>query len=157
MQVVALQWKWLFIYPDQKIASLNYFQIPENTPINFEITADAPMNSFWIPRLGGQIYAMPGMQTKLHLIADHTGTYHGSSANLSGAGFADMRFAVDSVSEEQFDNWIKNTQSSGMTLDTESYKELAAPSEKNTPTTYQLKDDQLFDQIVMQYMQSQKE
>jgi cytochrome o ubiquinol oxidase subunit 2 len=88
IQVIALRWKWLFIYPEQKIATVNFFQFPEKTPINFEITSDAPMNSFWLPELGGQIYAMPGMSTKLHLIADTEGSYRGSSANISGTGFS---------------------------------------------------------------------
>ena len=94
IQVVALQWKWLFIYPEQKIATINFVQFPEKTPINFELTADAPMNSFWIPQLGGQIYAMPGMSTKLHLIANEAGSYRGSSSNISGNGFAGMIFTA---------------------------------------------------------------
>jgi len=95
IQVVALQWKWLFIYPEHKIALLNYLQFPENTPLNFEITSDAPMNSFWIPALGGQIYAMPGMVTRLHLQALESGEFRGSSANLSGTGFAAMHFLAN--------------------------------------------------------------
>ncbi|HEY5806112.1 MAG TPA: ubiquinol oxidase subunit II, partial [Candidatus Saccharimonadales bacterium] len=106
IQVVALEWKWLFIYPEQNIATVNYFQIPENTPINFEITSDAPMNSFWIPQLGSQIYAMPGMTTTLNLIADEPGKYNGASANISGAGFASMRFVAEAVPRADFDNWV---------------------------------------------------
>jgi cytochrome o ubiquinol oxidase subunit 2 len=95
IQVVALQWKWLFIYPEQNVATVNYVQIPVNRPVTFTITSDAPMNSLWIPQLGGQIYAMSGMSTQLHLIANHAGSYNGSSANISGEGFAGMRFKVN--------------------------------------------------------------
>ena len=94
IQVVALQWKWLFIYPERRSPSLNFFKFPEKTPIRFEITADAPMNSFWIPHLAGQIYAMPRMRTELNLIADQTGDFRGSSANLSGKGFSGMHFTT---------------------------------------------------------------
>ena len=86
IQAVALQWKWLFIYPEQGIATVNFIQFPEAVPINFEITSDAPMNSFWIPELGGQVYAMAGMRSKLHLIANEVGEFRGSSANISGTG-----------------------------------------------------------------------
>ena len=97
IQVVALQWKWLFIYPEQNIATVNYVEFPEKTPINFEITADAPMNSFWIPQLGGQIYAMPAMRSKLHLIANEEGTFRGCSSNISGKGFAGMVFTAKRI------------------------------------------------------------
>jgi cytochrome o ubiquinol oxidase subunit 2 len=92
VQVISLQWKWLFIYPDLGIASINYLPFPDQTPMHFQITSDAPMNSFWIPNLGGQVYAMSGMSTELHLQADNPGIYRGSSANISGAGFAHMNF-----------------------------------------------------------------
>src|SRR5665213_829593 len=92
VEVVALDWKWLFIYPEEGIATVNMLEIPENSPIHFEITADAPMNSFWIPSLGGQIMAMPGMTTQLNLLASSIGTFNGVSANISGAGFAGMAF-----------------------------------------------------------------
>ena len=97
IQVVALQWKWLFIYPEEKIATVNFLQFPKDTPIHFEITADAPMNSFWIPHLGGQIYAMPKMKTELHLIANEAGDFRGSSANFSGEGFARHAFYCQSL------------------------------------------------------------
>lgn len=152
VQVIALQWKWLFIYPEERIASLNFLPIPVDTPINFQITADAPMNSFWIPQLGGQIYAMPGMETKLHLIADKTGTFRGSSANLSGDGFAKMYFESKAMDKEAFDQWVKTAQNSSP-LDTAAYTTLALPNDNNdTPQTFQLKEENLFDQIVMKYM-----
>src|SRR3989344_8743312 len=98
IQVVALQWKWLFIYPEQNIATVNFVQFPARTPINFELTADAPMNSFWIPQLSGQIYAMAGHKTQLHLMADETGEFAGSAAEISGRGFAGMKFSAKATS-----------------------------------------------------------
>lgn len=149
IQVVALQWKWLFIYPEQNIATVNFVQFPEQTPINFEITADAPMNSFWIPQLGGQIYAMPGMIAKLHLIADEEGVYRGSSANLSGKGFAGMIFAAKSSSEADFNAWVDSVKQSNDVLD---YDQLVEPSEYVPEAFYRLPTEGLFEQIVMKYM-----
>jgi cytochrome o ubiquinol oxidase subunit 2 len=97
VQVVALDWKWLFIYPEQGIASVNQLTIPVGTPVSFELTSSGVMNSFFVPQLGSQIYTMAGMVTRLHLQADHAGTYRGLSANYSGEGFADMRFRVEAV------------------------------------------------------------
>jgi len=151
IQVVALQWKWLFIYPEQGIATINYVQFPEKTPINFEITADAPMNSFWIPQLGGQIYAMPAMRTKLHLIADEAGTYRGLSSNISGTGFAGMTFKAKATSEEDFYDWVDAARGSGQTLEYEDYLKLARPSQNVPVTIYYLGDKDLFDQIMAQY------
>lgn len=152
VQVVALQWKWLFIYPEYQVASVNMLHIPEKTPINFTITADAPMNSFWIPSLGGQVYAMSGMSTKLHLIANETGEYAGKSANISGEGFARMNFTVKSVSQSDFTAWAGATQKSSPALDQARYNELAKPSELKRPEFYSLKDNDLYDTIVMKYM-----
>lgn len=152
IQVVALQWKWLFIYPEEKIASLNFFQFPKDTPIHFEITADAPMNSFWIPQLGGQIYAMPNMQTELYLMADQLGDYRGASANLSGEGFAGMNFIARASTDEDFKNWVKVAQESGKFLSFKDYQALAAPSKNNPVEVYQLKENNLFHQIMMKYM-----
>lgn len=155
IQVVALQWKWLFIYPEEEIASLNFLQIPSKTPIHFEITADAPMNSFWIPSLGSQIYAMPSMQTELYLLAEETGDFRGSSANISGEGFAGMHFITRASSEEDYNEWIKTAKESSKQLDLEEYKKLAAPSMNSPVEIYQLKDEQLFRQILMKYMHPQ--
>lgn len=152
VQVVALQWQWLFIYPDQDIASTNYLRFPEDRPVNFEITADAPMNSFWIPQLGGQVYAMSGMSTKLHLIADKPGEYKGMSANISGAGFADMKFIAQATSSSDFEEWVKDIKSRQDTLDIASYTELAKPSRGNPDQTFWLKEDDLYNKIVMKYM-----
>lgn len=152
VQVVALQWQWLFIYPDQDIASTNYLRFPEDRPINFEITSDAPMNSFWIPQLGGQVYAMAGMSTKLHLIADKPGEYKGMSANISGEGFADMKFTAQAGSQAEFDQWVKDIKSHDAVLGISEYTELAKPSRDDADQTFWLKEDDLYNKIVMKYM-----
>lgn len=155
IQVVALQWRWLFIYPEESVASLNYLHIPVKTPIRFEITADAPMNSFWIPHLGGQIYAMPKMRTELNLIADEEGNFRGSSANLSGAGFAEMHFDTRSSSEEEYKQWIASVKQSPNILNQEEYNKIATPIKDTQVQTYQLKDTQLFHKILHKYMHPQ--
>ncbi len=151
IQAVALQWKWLFIYPEEGIATMNFVQFPAQTPINFEITADAPMNSFWIPELGGQIYAMPAMRTKIHLIADKMGMFRGASANISGKGFAGMIFTAKASSEEEFGQWVSQVKREGTTLDFNNYEQLAVPSEDAPVSFYTLADRQLFDRIIMKY------
>ena len=152
IQVVSLQWKWLFIYPEQNIATVNYIKFPEKTPINFELTSDAPMNSFWIPDLGGQIYTMSGMTTKLHLMADKVGTYRGSSAHISGEGFAGMIFQASSTTPEDFDAWVAEAKQAQLCLDKPEYEKLLVPSKYVKPETYKLTDPELFDDIVMKYM-----
>lgn len=151
IQAVALQWKWLFIYPEQGIAVVNKVKFPANTPINFEITADAPMNSFWIPELGGQIYAMPAMKTKLHLIADEVGSYRGVSSNLSGTGFSGMFFEAVSSTEAEFNQWIQNVKKSSPPLGLKEYRQLVKPSEYNKVAYYVLMKNNLFDQIMDKY------
>lgn len=152
IQIVALQWKWLFIYPEENIASVNFFQFPKETPLHFEITADAPMNSFWIPHLGGQIYAMPKMKTELNLIAHEIGEFRGSSANLSGEGFAGMHFIAKASSEENYQKWLESAKKSSQGLNLEAYNKLTEPSQNNPVEIYQLKEKGLFDQIIMKYM-----
>jgi cytochrome o ubiquinol oxidase subunit 2 len=152
IQVVALQWKWLFIYPQQNIASVNYVKFPEQTPVNFEITSDAPMNSFWIPQLAGQVYAMSGMSTNLHLMADGQGTYHGVSANISGKGFAGMKFNAESASQGNFDQWVQSTKQSGKNLSSIEYNELSKPSENNPVSTYSSTDQNLYVSVVRKFM-----
>ncbi len=152
IQVVALNWKWLFIYPEQGIATVNYVQFPEKTPINFEITADAPMNSFWIPQLGGQIYAMPAMRTKLHLIADETGTFRGMSANISGEGFSGMNFSAKATTELEFEQWVQKVRQSSQSLSLKKYNELVEPSQYNSVELYSLPNRDLFEQILNKYM-----
>ncbi|PCI93490.1 ubiquinol oxidase subunit II [Candidatus Aerophobetes bacterium] len=156
IQVVALQWKWLFIYPEQGIATVNFVQFPENTPLNFEITGDAPMNSFWIPQLGGQIYAMPSMRTKLHLIADTVGEFEGRSANLSGTGFAGMVFTAKSTTDEDFDSWVRTVKNSGRSMNRNVYDQLVEPSSYVPVMYYQLTDEDLFDQVVLKYSAPEK-
>lgn len=151
IQAVALQWKWLFIYPEEKIATVNIVQFPKDVPLHFEITADAPMNSFWIPDLGGQIYAMPNMKTELYLIANALGDFRGYSANLSGEGFATMRFTARATSEQDFKDWVEQVKQESNSLNLEEYEYLAAPSKNNPQELYQLKEDNLFDQIIGKY------
>lgn len=152
IQVVALDWKWLFIYPDQHIASINFLQFPTGTPVNFEVTADAPMNSFWIPQLGGQIYAMPGMSTQLHLLASSPGDFTGSSANISGDGFAGMTFVARASSMNDFERWVNNAKLSQSTLSRAQYAQLAQPSQHNAVAYYTADDANLYDSILLKYM-----
>jgi len=148
VQVVSLDWKWLFIYPDQGIASVNQLTIPVGTPVSFELTSSGVMNSFWVPQLAGQIYTMPGMVTRLHLQADHPGTYRGLSANFSGDGFADMRFDVDALPAERFAQWVEAKRNSGPLLDEQAYAALAKPSKAVAPSTYRVIAPSLFNSIV---------
>lgn len=157
IQVVALDWKWLFIYPEEKIATVNFFQFPAHTPLNFDITADAPMNSFWIPELGGQIYAMPAMKTKLHLIAEKEGQYRGSSANISGIGFSGMVFTAKASSEEEYKSWVQKIQQSAPKLGIQEYLKLAKPSSYDPPSFYVLEEPALFDFIAMKGMETSQE
>lgn len=152
VEVVSLQWKWLFIYPELGIASVNYLPFPEQTPMHFQITSDAPMNSFWIPNLGGQVYAMSGMSTELHLQADQPGSYRGVSANISGAGFASMNFTAQSMKQADFDAWVQTAAASKNLLDSASYKTLAQPSTADAPKVFRLMDSNLYDTIMMKYM-----
>jgi cytochrome o ubiquinol oxidase subunit 2 len=152
VQVVALDWKWLFIYPDQGVASVNELDFPAGTPVSFEITADAPMNSFWIPQLGSQIYAMPGMATRLNLMADRPGIYRGSSANLSGSGFAGMDFQAKAGTPADFKSWLETARGSSAPLSLSAYKQLAKPSTQNPVVYYSSVQQGLFDKIVNKYM-----
>jgi cytochrome o ubiquinol oxidase subunit II len=152
VEVVALNWKWLFIYPDYGIATVNHLAIPAGTPINFRLTSESMMNSFFIPQLGSQIYAMAGMQTRLHLIADEPGTYAGRSSAFSGPGFSDMHFATVAMPREQFDAWIRQAKNAPATLDKATYRSLEQPSIKVLATTYASVVPGLFDSIVDRFM-----
>lgn len=152
VQVVALEWKWLFIYPDKGVATLNYLNIPEDTPVNLTLTSDAPMNSFWVPALAGQVYTMSGMSTKLHLMADTVGSYRGVSANISGEGFANMTFKVNSMSNADFSKWVIESANSKTPLDSTSYASLANESKDDGEITYMLMDNDLYNEIIMKYM-----
>jgi cytochrome o ubiquinol oxidase subunit 2 len=152
IQVVALDWKWLFIYPVQGIATVNFVEFPTDTPIDFHITADAPMNSLWIPQLAGQIYAMPGMMTELHMITNLPGDYRGTSANFSGPGFSGMTFTARAVSSNDFDSWVRGVRTSSSTLDMQAYTGLSAPSANDAVRYYANVAPKLFESIVMRYM-----
>jgi cytochrome o ubiquinol oxidase subunit II len=148
VEVVALDWKWLFIYPDQGIAAVNQLVIPAGTPVEFRLTSATVMNSFFVPQLGSQIYAMGGMITHLHLLADKPGEYPGFSAMFSGDGFSDMRFVVKSVPTGDFTAWLAQARDAGSDLDDISYAELAKPSQNVPPTTYRSVEPKLFERIL---------
>lgn len=152
IQVVSLDWKWLFIYPEQRIATVNYFEFPENTPVNFELTSDTVMNSFWIPQLGSQIYCMPGMASQLHLIADKTGTFKGSSANISGEGFADMSFNAKSDTQDEFNSWITSMKKNPSNLDKNAYSTLSEPGKDVQQESYGWVQEGLFATIIGKYV-----
>ncbi|WP_083966064.1 ubiquinol oxidase subunit II [Dyella thiooxydans] len=152
IEAVALDWKWLFIYPDQGIATVNQIAFPTDVPVNFHITSDSVMNAFFIPQLGSQIYAMAGMETQLHLIAREPGTYAGLSSNYSGAGFSDMHFQAIATSQQGFDAWVAKVKAQAKTLDTSTYEALAKPSEKNPVAYYGQVSPGLFAGVIGKYM-----
>lgn len=152
IDVVALDWKWLFIYPEQGVASVNQVAFPVGVPVNFHITSDTVMNSFFIPQLGTMIYAMAGMQTQDHLIADHPGTYDGLSTMFSGRGFSDMRFTAEVGSQADFDAWIAHARAAGAHLDAAAYQKVMAPSESDPVQYFSDAEPHLFDQIIAKYM-----
>ena len=155
VQVVSLDWKWLFIYPDEGIASVNKLVVPVGTPISFELTSSSVMNSFFVPQLGSQIYTMSGMATRLHLQADHLGTYPGISAMFSGDGFPDMHFTVNAVTEDGFAQWVRQTRETGSVLDKQAYADLVKPSKAVAPFTYRGVAPDLFGSIVNAAMGTQ--
>jgi cytochrome o ubiquinol oxidase subunit 2 len=150
VEVVALDWKWLFIYPDQGVAAVNQLVIPAGTPVNFRLTSATVMNSFFIPQLGSQIYTMGGMTTHLNLLADAPGEFPGLSANYSGDGFSQMRFIAKAVPAGDFDAWVAQVRGAGSPLDAAGYAELAKPSRAVAPKTYGSVAPQLFEHIVDQ-------
>ncbi|KWR89839.1 ubiquinol oxidase subunit II [Cupriavidus sp. IDO] len=152
VEAVAMNWKWLFIYPELKIATVNQIAFPVNTPVNFKITSDSIMNSFFIPQLGSQVYAMAGMETKLHLIANEAGTFDGMSANYSGGGFSGMKFTATAMSNFDFDQWVAKVRASSNALGADGYRKLAEPSEKEPVTYYGKVEDELFHGILHKYM-----
>jgi cytochrome o ubiquinol oxidase subunit 2 len=154
IQVASLDWKWLFIYPDQGVASVNRLTIPVGTPISLELTSSGVMNSFFVPQLGSQIYTMSGMVTRLHLQADQPGTYRGFSAQFSGEGFADMHFDADAVTSEKFTQWLDGVRSAGPELNAKTYADLVKPSTAVAPFTYRSVEPGLFDKITVSEMQS---
>jgi len=148
VEVVALDWKWLFIYPDYGVATVNELAAPVNRPISFRITASSVMNSFYIPALAGQIYAMPGMETKLHAVSNQEGTFRGFSANYSGAGFSGMHFEFKSLSAADFDKWISAAKVSPNMLGRTDYLQLERPSENDPVRLYGSVDRDLYKAIL---------
>ena len=152
IEVVSLDWKWLFIYPDQHIATINEIQFPAGTPVNFRITSDTVMNVFFIPQLGSQIYAMAGMQTQVNLIADTAGTYDGLSTNFSGAGFPDMKFTATASSQADFDAWVAKVKASPNKLGLDNYGELSKPSTKDPVKYFSTVEPVLYAAVLDKYM-----
>ena len=153
VEVVALDWKWLFIYPDQHIATVDEVAFPAGTPVNFKITSDSVMNVFFIPQLGSQIYAMAGMQTQVNLIADEPGVYDGLSSNFSGAGFPDMTFKAHALkSQADFDAWVAKVKASPDQLGLKNYPDLAKPSEKDPVKYFSNVEPVLYAAVLDKYM-----
>jgi len=150
IQVTALDWKWMFTYPEQGVATVNHLEIPVGVPIHFKVSADAPMNSFWVPQLAGQVYAMAGMTTDLWIQADEPGTYHGKSANFSGEGFSHMQFTVNAKPQAEFEEWVQQTKQSADAMSKEDYEKLREPG-LTEEITYSSFPKGLFEEIVAKY------
>lgn len=148
INVVALDWKWLFIYPEQGIASVNELVVPTDIPVHFRITSSSVMNAFYVPAMAGMIYAMPGMETKLHAVLNKDGEYEGFSANYSGSGFSHMRFRARSVNESDFGRWIEQARAGGTTLDGPAYLKLERPSENEPVRYYGRVESDLYPKII---------
>ncbi|MDD5269341.1 MAG: ubiquinol oxidase subunit II [Methylococcales bacterium] len=156
IQVIALDWKWLFIYPEQNIAVVNELTLPVNRPIAFQITSNTVMNSFFIPRLGGQIYAMAGMETQLHVIADKPGRYFGENIQYSGQGFPYQNFETSVTTPQDFDAWVKKAGQSAQILDLSAFIELSKPSVSHPVVYYAFVSPDLFNHVINQYIGGQK-
>ncbi|GGD99396.1 cytochrome ubiquinol oxidase subunit II [Aureimonas endophytica] len=150
VQVVSLDWKWLFIYPSLNVASVNELAMPVGQPVRFHITSATVMNAFQIPQLGSMIYAMNGMETQLNLMANNVGEYHGQSSHYSGDGFSDMYFKARAMSAGDFSDWIGRARETGEVLDTAAYEKLVRESKDVKPYTYQAVQSGLFNSIVLQ-------
>ncbi|TCJ39774.1 ubiquinol oxidase subunit II [Parafrankia sp. BMG5.11] len=148
VQVVSLDWKWLFIYPEQGIATVNELALPVDRQVRFDLTSTNMMNTFYAPTMAGMIYVMPGMQSTLHAVLNRPGSYEGLSANYSGHGFADMRFQLKGMDQAAFDNWVAQAKASGRTLDLASYYQLAKPSEKVPPMFFGSVDQDLYRRVL---------
>jgi len=151
IEVIAQDWKWLFIYPEQGIAAVNEMAFPVNVPLSLKITSDTVMNSFFLPALGGQIFAMAGMQTQLNLMAFNSGRFRGRNTQYSGDGFADQHFDAVAMSDEEFDAWVENVKRDGRALDAEAYTDLAKPSIAQPVIHYQSVEPGLFERIIRKY------
>ncbi|MHC2302426.1 cytochrome o ubiquinol oxidase subunit 2 [Rhizobium mongolense] len=148
VEVVALDWKWLFFYPELGIATVNELAAPVDVPINFKITASSVMNSFYIPALAGQIYAMPGMQTRLHAVINKEGEYEGFSANYSGDGFSHMRFKFHGLNQQGFDDWVARVKAQGTALNRDAYLKLERPSDREPVRYYASAEAGLYEAIL---------
>jgi len=148
VEVVSLDWKWLFIYPDQGIATVNQLVVPAGTPVSFRLTSATVWNSFFVPQMGTMIYTMPRMQTRLNLQADRQGTFDGLSSHFSGDGFPGMQFKVQSIPPDQFAIWAQGSRGTGTPLDLRNYAELSKPSSYVKPMIYGAVQPGLFDAIV---------
>jgi cytochrome o ubiquinol oxidase subunit 2 len=148
IQVVSLDWKWLFLYPEQRIASVNHLVVPAGVPLHFFLTSASVMNAFFVPALGSMIYTMNGMTTELNLLVDRPGIYHGLSSHFSGDGFAGMSFEVEALPGRQFDSWVTVSRGDGPVLDATRYGDLSKQSMNDRPVTYRNADPTLFQQII---------
>jgi len=151
VQVVALDWKWLFLYPDQNVAVINQLAMPVGQPVAFDITSDTVMNSFFIPQLGGQIYAMAGMKTQLHLLADRAGTYYGENTQFSGRGFPYQHFEVLALPPEKFDRWLRKIRESTDRLDAARYALIRHPSVRDPVTYFAPVESGLFERVIARF------
>src|ERR1700733_7777117 len=152
IDVISLDWRWLFIYPKEGIASLNRLVVPAGVPLRFRLTSTTVMNSFFVPQLGSQIYTMPNMVTRLNLEADQPGTFEGLSAQFSGDGFSDMRFDLVSTEAEDFKAWVNATKAQGGVLDANTFEELSKPAKADGEQTYAKVSEGLFDRISSSHM-----
>ncbi len=151
IQVIALDWKWLFIYPEQEIATVNEVALPVDTPVEFLITSDTVMNSFFVPQLGSMIYAMAGMENQLHLIADEPGEYRGMSANYSGFGFSGMKFKTLAKSEQDFEQWVQSVKSVSARLDDQTYAALSVKTKDHAVEHYSYVHPLTFNRVIEKY------
>ncbi|MDQ8726674.1 ubiquinol oxidase subunit II [Bradyrhizobium sp. LHD-71] len=151
VEVVAQDWKWLFIYPEHGIATVNQLVFPSQRPLALRLTSDTVMNSFFIPPLGGQIYVMAGMQTRLHLLADAPGQFMGRNAQYSGSGFSNQHFQAIAEQPEAFEAWVSRVKQSSKRLDADAYRALAVPSSRHPVTYYSTVEPNLFDNIIAKY------
>lgn len=152
IQVTSMDWKWLFKYPDENIATINYVKFPKDVPVRFQLTSDTAMNSFWIPQLGGQLYSMSGMAMTLYLQADEQGSYYGSGANFNGMDFAQMTFTADAVSQEEYDAWVQEVKNDSPALTMEGYEALTEPGRSGVQQFSSFPEG-LFEHIVTQYVE----
>jgi cytochrome o ubiquinol oxidase subunit II len=156
VNVVAMDWKWLFLYPEQGIATVNELAIPVDRPVEFRLTSSTVMNAFYVPAMAGMVYAMPGMQTKLNAVMNRTGQYEGISANYSGEGFSDMKFRFLSLSDADFGAWVEGNRKGGEALSRSRYMELDKPTHKEPVRRFAKVDDELYHAILNRCVDGRK-